>query len=215
MSAAVAGADAERAAARYRAALPGSGFDRRMRALKRFVPIAAGAVLLGALATTFVARDELSFLLSRDSVATASERLRVSAATYRGTDKQGRPFSVSAANAVQRSAATPVVELSDLTAELQLADGPARVRAAAGRFDLERDTLQVDGPVRVTQGGYRLASGRLDVDIERQRVTSLSPVTGATPLGTFAAERMEADVMGERVVLAGGARLRIARARAR
>ena len=207
-------ADDLRFTARQRAALPGGVLDTRVRILKRAVPIAAGVTLAAVLALTLSAREEFSFLLSKDSVATSRDRLRISRATYRGDDSRGRPFTVSAGSAVQRSSATPVVELTQLEARMGLENGPARITAAAGRYDLLEETLTVERPVVDAAGGYALSTGQLAIDIGEQRAVSTTPVAGRTPLGTFEAARMEADVGGERIILSGGARLRIARSRA-
>lgn len=196
---------------RQRAALPGSGLDGRVRLLKRLLPLAAAVVLAAVIALTLRARDETSFVLARDRVGSAPERLRVLGATYRGADARGRPFSVRAGSAVQRSSATPVVEIARLTADIALDGGPARITAPSGRFEIEADRLVVDGPVAITQARYRIDSGQLAIDLARQTAVSQTSVTGATPLGTFEAARMSADVPGERIVLDGGARLRIAR----
>ena len=196
---------------RQRAALPGGPVDRWIGPLKRLVPWAAAACLGAVLAMTLAKRPEFSFVLKRDQVVTSKERLRVERATYRGADKQGRPFTVRADEAVQRSSSVPVVAMRDLDAEMRLSSGPARVRAASGDYDMEHDTLTLAGPVTAVQGGYGLNTGRATLDIAAQHLTSDGPVTGRGPLGTFSAARMEADVAGERVVLSGGARLHIAR----
>jgi lipopolysaccharide export system protein LptC len=57
---------------------------------------------------------------------------------------------------VQRSASTPVVQLSDLTARMQLTDGPAVLLAPAGSYNIEEQLVSVDGVVRfATSDGYR------------------------------------------------------------
>lgn len=196
---------------RQQAMLPGGGLDRRVAIVKRALPVAAVATLGVVLALAFSGGKELSFVLSRDRVATASERLRVAGATYRGSDARGRPFAISAASAVQRSSANPVVELRGLSAQMQLDDGSARMSAPAGRFDLDRERLTVDGPVAASRGGYAIDSGRVVIDIARQTIVSETPVAGRAPIGTFTAGRMRSDVAGTLIEMSGGARLRIAR----
>lgn len=196
---------------RQRAVLPGAGLDWWVQPLKWLLPLAAGTVIAAVLVLTLSARQEFSFLLSKDKVARSSERLRIERATYRGADERGRPFSVSAAEAVQRSSSTPVVEMRGLSADMTLQDGPARVTAHSGLYDIEHDELTLDGPVHAVQGGYRLDTGRVMLDVKTEHVTSDGPVTGRSALGSFAAAHLDADVTGERLVLSGGARLHIAR----
>ena len=80
-------------------AMPGSRWDRRVRLLKRVLPIAAGAIMVACLAWPLTARQEFSFVLSRDSVDKARERLRIEQPMYRGKDRRGRSFSITAARA--------------------------------------------------------------------------------------------------------------------
>lgn len=196
---------------RQRAVLPGGALDRWMVPLKRLLPFIAAATLIGVLVLTLSARQEFSFIVSKDKVARSSERLRVTRAVYRGADSKGRPFSVSAGEAVQRSSATPIVEMRDLLANMTLSGGRARVRATSGLYDIEHDRLTLNGPVDAVQGGYSLNTGRVVLDVPAEHVVSDGPVTGRSRLGQFTAAHLDADVVGERLVLSGGARLHIAR----
>lgn len=198
-------------ARRQRAALPGGSIDRWLRPVKRLLPWAAAATLAATLALALSKGGEFSFILKRGEFTTAAERLRAERATYRGLDDRGRAFTLTADEAVQRSAALPVVELRALTAELALAGGPARLTAAAGEYDLERDRVLLAAPVRAAQGGFALDTGRATLDLKSKRLASEGPVTGRSRLGRFTAGRMTADLAGDHVVLSGGARLHIDR----
>ena len=196
---------------RERAALPGGAIDGWIAPLKRLLPWVAGGCIVAVLALSLAQRGEFSFVLKRDQVMTSKERLRVERAVYRGADKKGRPFSVRADEAVQRSSAVPVVEMRGLDARMTLTSGPARVTAGKGAYNIEDDTLTLAGPVNAVQGGYALTTGKATLDINTQHVTSDGPVSGRSRLGQFSAARMEADVIGQSLVLSGGARLHIAR----
>lgn len=196
---------------REAAALPGGPIDAWLAPLKRLLPWAAIACVALVLLQIVSARPEFSFVLKREQAMTSKERLHVERAVYRGADKQGRPFSVRADDAVQRSSAVPMVEMRRIDAEMRLASGPARVTAGSGVYDIEHDRLSLAGPVNAVQGGYGLTTGRATLDIPSQHVVSDGPVTGHSALGRFSAARMEADVAGQSVVLSGGARLHIDR----
>ena len=126
-------------------ALPGSPLDKAVKLLAVGLPALVGAIAAAMLIAPLGPRGEVSFLLDRNKVDTAADRLRVDDAMYRGRDAKGRPFSLTAGEAVQRSAAVPVVELADLTARMQLSDGPAVLLATAGRYDIEDQRVAVDG----------------------------------------------------------------------
>src|SRR5690606_17106508 len=156
------------------------------------------------------ARGEVGFLLDRNKVDTAEDRLRVEDAMYRGRDNKGRPFALTAGEAVQRSASVPVVRLSDLTARMQLSEGPAVLLAPGGRYDIEDQVLAVDGMVRfATADGYRMAVRNVSIDLPARTVLGSGGVQGAVPAGTFSASRIRADLEARTVALEGGARLRM------
>ena len=197
-------------AMRANAAAPGGSWDRLVAILKLALPAAAVAVLAACLIWPLTSQQEFSFILSKDRVAEAKERLRMDRAVYRGEDSKGQPFTISAASAVQKTSDTPIVELRDISAQLLTADGPARADAGVGRYDLERERIDVVGPVHLeSAAGYRLDTSDVSIDLAGRRVLGSGEVTGKMPLGSFTAGRLTADITGRSVVLDQGASLRI------
>ena len=191
-------------------AAPGSPLDKTVRLLAVALPALIGAVAAAMLIAPLGERGEVSFLLDRNKVDTAADRLRVDDAMYRGRDNQGRPFSLTAGEAVQRSAAVPIVELADLTARMQLTEGPAVLLAPAGRYNIEDQLVAVDGVVRfATSDGYRMTVRNVSIDLPRRTVLGAGGVEGAIPAGTFSADTIRADLDGRVLTLAGNARLRM------
>ena len=153
---------------------------------------------------------DVSFLLDKNKVDVASERMRAEAAEYRGQDNKGQPFSLTAASAVQRSSADPTVRMDDLAARIQLPEGPASIVAERGRYDMTAERVAIDGPVRFSAAdGYRLETRDVTVDLKTRSLESGGPVVGRMPLGTFSAGRLRADLGEQHVVLDGGASLKI------
>ena len=201
---------------RQRAALPGSYRDTLFGVLRWLLPGLALLVLAAIIIWPLTKAREFSFLLAKDKVAMAEERLRIDRPVYRGETAKGEAFVLSAAGAVQRSSAVPIVELSDLRAKLQLSDGPLTVTAPSGRYFLDDDKLQVAGPVMLeSTSGFSLDSQQIDIDINARTVSTDTPVSGTVPLGSFRAGRLKADIRGRTVVLDGGAHLRIYQQRGR
>src|ERR1700754_1203473 len=82
-------------------AAAGSSHDRLIATLRIMLPMAVGVLAAFlALAPLTVGRD-ISFVLSKDRVDVASERMRVEHATYRGENSKGEAFTLDAASAVQ------------------------------------------------------------------------------------------------------------------
>jgi lipopolysaccharide export system protein LptC len=195
---------------RQRAALPGSYRDRVFGVLRWLLPALALIVLATIIIWPLTKVREFSFLLAKDKVAMAEERMRIDNAVYRGETTKGEAFVISAGGAVQRSSAVPIVELTNLNARLKLSDGPLTVTAPSGRYFLETDKLQIAGPVVLdSESGFSLDSQQVDIDINARTVSTDQPVTGKLPIGTFRANRLQADIRGRTVVLDGGAHLRI------
>lgn len=198
------------AMARARAALPGGGWDRFVATVKIVLP-ALAILLLGTIVVwPLTSAREFSFLLAKDKVAMSKERLRTDTAVYRGETANGQPFIIHAAGAVQRSSAVPVIELKALSADVRLDDGPARVTAPGGRYEIDHDLLVIAGPVMMTStSGYSVNGADVRVSLLARTVVTDLPVTGTVPLGTFRANAMRADIGGKRVMLDGGTHLHI------
>ncbi|GAB5482527.1 MAG: LPS export ABC transporter periplasmic protein LptC [Parasphingorhabdus sp.] len=195
---------------RQQFASPGGSHDRNIRLLRVILPLAVGALGAVLALAPFTTGGELSFVLDKDSVDVAKERMRVTEALYRGEDSQGRPFSIKAGSAVQKSSQEAVVELNDLSARILLSDGPAQIRAGAGRYNMDREDVTVPGTVQVeSAGGYRLTTNNVTVDLQSRSLKSDAPVEGRTNLGTFRANSLKADMTKRTVTLDGNAKLRI------
>jgi lipopolysaccharide export system protein LptC len=189
-------------------ALPGGAHDRLIHRLNVILPAAVGVVAALMIITPLSPRGEVSFLLDRNKVEVAKDRLRVDNAMYRGQDDKGRPFSLVAGEALQRSVTVPVVRLSNLSARMLLSEGPALLTAAGGSYNIDTERVAVDGVVRFTAAdGYRMTASGVSIDMPTRRVIGAGRVEGAIPAGTFSADRIEAD-LGERTIsLDGNARL--------
>ena len=197
-------------------AAPGGFHDRMVRTLATVLPAGIGLVAAVMILSPLKPRGEISFLLDRNKVAIASERLRVANATYRGRDNAGRDFSVTAGSAVQVSAADPIVHMENLAATLAMADGPAHLSAPSAAFDFNHDAVQVAGPVTFTAAdGYRLNATGVSIDLKNRRMTGSGGITGNVPSGTFSASTIRADLVERSVALEGNARLRMVPGRLR
>lgn len=195
---------------RQHQAMPGGSHDRLVRMLATVLPAGVGAIVAIMIVAPLFPRGEISFLLDRNKVAVTTERLRMDHAMYRGEDARGRPFSITAGSAVQRTAAIPVVEMDDLAARILLTDGPAELKARDGAYDFDENAVRVRGPVDFRAAdGYRLTTSDVKIDLKRQQVSGSGGVAGAVPSGTFSADRIYADLEQRTVALDGHARLRM------
>ncbi|NNC53593.1 MAG: LPS export ABC transporter periplasmic protein LptC [Erythrobacter sp.] len=191
-------------------AAPGGSHDKLVKFLARTLPMGVGVVAALMVITPLSPRGEISFLLDRNEVAVITERLRVDNALYRGQDEQGRPFSLTAGEAVQKSSAEGIVRMDDLVARMLMNDGPARVEAPGGQYDINEEVVAINGTMRMEAAdGYRMRVSGVSLDLEEKTLVGSGGVEGAIPAGTFSANRLTADLNERRITLSGQARLRM------
>lgn len=191
-------------------AAPGGFHDRVVRFLAHALPATVGALLAVMVLAPLSPRGEISFLLDRRKVAMVEDRLRVASAMYRGQDDEGRNFSITAGSAVQRTREVQSILLDQLTARIMLNDGPALLTASKGDYDFGKEIVDIVGPVNFqTADGYRMTATNVDIDLGARKLKSRGPVEGRIPAGTFAADRISADLSERTVTLDGHARLRM------
>lgn len=189
-------------------AAPGGRHDKLVAFLGKVLPMAVGVVAALMVITPLSPRGEVSFLLDKNKVAVVHERLRVDNAMYRGLDDRGRPFSLTAGSAVQKSSREGIVRMEDLVGRLLMPDGPAQIVAPAGQYDLRTQVVDVDGAIHVTAAnGYDIIARGVKINLAAQRLFGSGGVSGAIPGGTFSANRLQADLAARTILLDGNARL--------
>jgi len=199
---------------RQRRAAPGSAHDRLIALLMVALPIGIGVLAAFLVMAPLFMRGDTSFVLDKNKVDVAQERMRLRAAEYRGQDAKGQPFVIDAGSAVQKSSAEPVVQLQELAAGIRLPDGPARLTAPHGRYDMRSEQVDVLGPIQFrAANGYSLDTVNATVDLKTRKLHSGNAVTGTTSMGNFSGDRLDADLEARTVRLTGNARLRIDPAR--
>lgn len=199
----------ERAAKRHWAE-PGSRHDKLVRWTKLGLPVLIGGLGLLLIVSPFEKQGDTSFILDKNKVEEAEERMRVEAARYTGEDKDGRKFLIVADRAIQQSSDVPIVMIQGMRARLDLEQGPLGIAALRGLYDLEGEKVEINGPVRVAgPDNYTLAANDVTVDLNQRSMHSNKPVTGTMKLGDFRAGSMNADLDQRVVRLDGGVRLKI------
>jgi lipopolysaccharide export system protein LptC len=201
---------------RRRWAQPGSSHDKVVGLMRMALPMGIGALFAFLSIAPLTIAGEMSFLLDKNKVDVARERLRVTEALYRGEDAKGQPFALRAGSAVQATSREPIVRLQDLSASLAMPEGPAILKADRARYDMDSEEVAVVGPVTFQSAdGYRLVTRDVDVDLKSRRLASRGAVEGRMPLGTFSGARISADLPARVVRLEGRARLHIVQGAAR
>ena len=195
---------------KQRWAEPGSAHDWLVKWTKVLLPAAVGVLIAVLALAPLGKKSDVSFILDKNKVENAPERMRVEQARYVGTDNKGQQFTIVANRAIQPSSEVPVVAIRGMFAKLALEQGPLVIAANQGRYNVDNQKIMIDGPVKVAgAGGYRLATRDVTVDLKQRELASDGPVAGAMRLGQFQAGQLRADLGDRTVVLDHGARLKI------
>ena len=88
-------------------------------------------------------------------------------------------------------------------------DGPATLTAGRGVYDIDKETVRVNGPLAFQSVGYDIVASNVELVLKTKKMQSFGPVSGRTKVGTFSADRMNADLDSRVVRLDGRVRLRI------
>jgi len=191
---------------RQRWAAPGSAHDTLIAILRVVLPSAVGVVAALMVFLPLTAGGDVSFVLDRNKVEITKERLRVQSATYRGQDDKGQPFTLTAQSAVQRDATQPIVEIDRMMGDISLSDGPGKLVAPKGNYNLKSQQVDVSGPITFTgPNGYSLQSKAATVDLRKRTMQGSGGVSGTLPQGNFNADTMNADLENRVVKLNGRA----------
>jgi lipopolysaccharide export system protein LptC len=195
---------------KQRWAVPGSSHDKVVRFAKVALPSAVGVVIAFLAMAPLDKSGDVSFILDKNQVENAPERMRVEQARYVGEDNRGQKFLIVANRALQRTSEQPIVDIWGMLARFGLAQGPVTVAANQGQYNLDQQKVRIQGPVRVAgPEGEQLVTRDVTVDLKQNVMTSDGGVAGRMELGQFEAARLRADLNDRTVVLDGGARLKI------
>jgi lipopolysaccharide export system protein LptC len=180
--------------------------DRMIAALRFLLPAAIGVLFALLTLSPFSGNSERSFLLDKTKVSMATERLRVTEALYRGEDNQGRPFSLRAGSAVQKSSAEPIIRMSNIDGRILLDEGPASVLAANGIYNLAEETVRVVGPLSVKSGeGYSVVATDVTLGLKDQMMHAPQQLSFNDGAGfTLLTNNVSADLRARRVTSNGG-----------
>lgn len=191
-------------------AAPGGSHDRLIALLAKALPAGIGVIAAVMILIPLSPRGEISFLLDRNKVAVTTDRVKVDDAAYRGSDAKGRPFLVTAGDAVQHEASVPIVSMNQLIAQLKLNDGPGEIRAPNADYNIDTDNIAVNGPVDFSApDGYRMVTENVDIDLKNRSAVGSGGVSGTVPTGTFRANDIKVDLESRVISLEGNARLRM------
>ena len=187
-------------------------YSRFVGVMKLVLPISA-AVLIGlviAWPDADPGRSALGLTFARVDVGEQGE-VGMARVRYVGTDKQNRPFVVTAGRVLPRSEDAQRLALQELQADMTLDNGRwVTLIARDGIYDRELETLQLEGAVDIySDDGLELHTDSAFVDFGSGVARGVNPVRGQGPFGLLDAQAFELFDNGQRIVFTGGVKLTV------
>lgn len=183
--------------------------SRRVRFLRRAIPVGAAAAVAAILVFAFVNPfRSLPEGVSIGNVSLNGTRITMELPRLTGFKKDSRPYEVTAQWAAQDIKTPSIIELRELKARIVMQDKSiATVQSQQGVYDSSNEKLELKDDVRVrTEAGYDVRMKSARVDFRAGNVISDDPVTVNFNGGTIDAARVDMYDSGSRIVFEGRVR---------
>ena len=210
--------------ARSSAALQRFAFPARDR-LVAYRPGRVRAIRVLKVALTVLAAVLILLLVLWPQLPTGTDRLRIAFADldvtgddlsminarYVGTDRNSRPFSITADAVRHPVPGQGMLKLESPQADIHLQDGSwVMVTADEGDYNVDDRLLNVTGAVRLFHdSGYEFLSSNANIDLGQNIVSGPNRITGHGPFGELEGEGFRFSKDGKTLVLTGNSRLKI------
>ena len=179
-------------------------YTRLVRRLRVILPV-VGLVAIAAV----ILWPRIRNAINHPTVLGEEERkARMVAGRFVGTDRNGRPYTVTYDTAEQPPGGGPV-EMVNPLAEITLDNGRwVAVKAAQGHYDQARGLIDLVGHVELLHDdGYRFTTERAHVEFDKNLIWGDRAVEGHGPKGQIEARGFRVADKGDTIVFTGPARL--------
>lgn len=192
----------------------GRGHSRLVRALRLLLPLAAVGIV--GLVVSWPRVEERLAPPPQNPAATPQTvgHNELIDPRFESEDQQNRPFTVTAARAVQSSTNPDIVFLEQPAGTMRLDNGATlTAQAVKGAFDQKAETLLLEGDVTMDHdNGYRFVTEKLRVDLGPRTAWADTLVRGDGPDATLRATGVKADIGQGEIIFTGPATLTLRRA---
>lgn len=156
------------------------------------------------------ARIQISNVANTDT-AIPSDRDTAVDAKFNGTDRYGRPFTITAPQAESAGDNQDGLNLTSPVSDLTLADGrKVHLTADRGLYNPNTKIVDLDGHVVfIDDNGYRVETSTATIHLDQALITGADPVTGYASFGKVDGVGFRVVDSGESVFVNGPARMRI------
>jgi lipopolysaccharide export system protein LptC len=184
--------------------------SRRVRLLKFGLPLTALFAMGFFAAATFLA-DSNNPAPSVQSVSMSDGRVVMAKPKLEGFDSDKRPYAMTAERAIQQSAASNIIELENVVADLPFGKSEtAKLTADGGTFDNASNKLDLKDNIRLSSsGGMKAVLSQASINLSTNEMSSDAPVDIETEGSHITADRMRIEERGKVFVFESRVRLKI------
>lgn len=177
-----------------------------VRAMKVMLPLVAFAILGLVLVWPQLRNRADGFRLSFANIAPSDGGITMQKARYRGTDRNNRPYLVTADVATQEGGALKQVALDRVAGDITMGDNSwMSLTANTGLLNQDAQTLWLQGDISIfSDRGYEFHGLTADIDLKAGTLATDDRVWGHGPLGQINANAMRVYDRGDRVVFTNG-----------
>ena len=183
--------------------------SRRVRFLRRFIPVACVAGLVGPIAWGVISPFARSIPdVKVGAISVSGSKITMESPRLSGFKKDQKSYEVTAFEAIQDIKQPSIIELNKLTARMeQDKNSFARLTSDWGKMDQTAERLDLKGNVRVrTDSGYEVDMLSARVNMKTGDVVSSEPVTVRSQAGTISADQVELKDNGKHAIFEGRVR---------
>jgi lipopolysaccharide export system protein LptC len=188
----------------------GGRYTRFVALMRIVLPVSAGVLVLLVVIWPQLHQERHKFRLGPGSL-TAPDGGGQQALNPRftGTDKQNRPYNVTADSALQNQEQPDEVMLSFPKADIALKDGSwIALTAERGQFSRQSQMLDLGGDVDLYHdSGFEFRTASARVDLGQSTADGDETVHGQGPFGTVDAEGFRIFESGRRILFTGKAKM--------
>ena len=171
---------------------------RRVSRLKIALPLLAVASVAAIFVSLVVNRREDAHIAGTDVPG-----IEMHAPVLKGIGENGKPYQVTATEAVQTREGK--IELADLSANVELEDGTLVLTAKSGALHPDTGETSAAGGVKIELGGiYHFETERAEGNMKTGIFTGDAPVKVDGPMGTIEAAGFRIEKSVKKVTFTGG-----------
>jgi lipopolysaccharide export system protein LptC len=187
--------------------------SRFVRFLRFAIPAGIAAVVAIILVATFFNPFRLiaAFPIDPGKISLSGTKIVMELPRLHGFTADSRPYELVARAAAQDLTKPEVLELKDISAQVELKDGQrVTIKSINGIYDTKGELLKLNDHITLnSSSGYEGQLSEATVNVASGNIVSESPVEVKLPNGLLNANRLEIMENGALILFGGGVELKL------